>query len=245
MRRYASGYNNYKPRSLRKQEQKSIRKFIYTVIFGIFILFFLITWGLPNLIGSLTIFRKATSPATQAVVVEDTAIAPPVLNIPYEATNTANIRVNGYSSPGTKVELYLDDELKNTTEVGDDGSFTTDEITLSLGTNNIYGKTLDQDKKSLPSKNIKVLFNNEKPTLDIISPSDNQQVKGGDKKVVVSGKTDPENNVTVNGSTVIVNNDGAFSTTVSLNDGDNTINITSTNMFGNSTKTERKVNYST
>ena len=94
------------------------------------------------------------------------------------------------------------------------------------------------------SKNIKVYFNNEKPKLEVSSPSDNQEIKGGDKKIRVTGNTDPQNTVAINGASVIVNGAGDFASDVTINDGDNTITIVTTNSFGNSTSIDRKVKYS-
>jgi formylmethanofuran dehydrogenase subunit C len=117
------------------------------------------------------------------------------------------------------------------------------DISLSIGTNNIYGKTIMGDKQSLESKTIKLYYDSEKPKVDITSPTDNQEIKGGDKKIRVAGNTDPQNSITINGSTVIVNGAGDFATDVNINEGDNTLTITVTNRFGNSTSVERKVKY--
>jgi hypothetical protein len=195
-------------------------------------------------VGGLTYITHFNSkPVVKNTSDEDIAIPPPVLNIPYEATNTATIAINGYTTPDTKVEIYLDDELKNTTDVKSDGSFQTSDISLSIGTNNIYGKTIMGDKQSLESKTIKLYYDSEKPKVDITSPTDNQEIKGGDKKIRVAGNTDPQNSITINGSTVIVNGAGDFATDVNINEGDNTLTITVTNRFGNSTSVERKVKY--
>lgn len=242
MRRYS-----YKPRSIRKKEKKTAVRLIVNFIIAIAIVYFLISWGLPALIGGLSYIQKLKSPPkkTAASIVEDTAISPPVLNIPYEATNTATIRIKGYSSADSKVEIYLDDDLKTTVNTQSDGSFQSDDIDLALGTNNIAARTVDEKgNKSLPSKNIKVIYSNEKPSLKINEPQDGQEIKGGDKKVKVSGSTDTDNSVSINGSTVIVNNEGSFSQEININEGDNIIVIVATNRVGNSTTSERRVKYS-
>lgn len=233
----------YKPRSIRKLEKKARNRFILSVIIIIIFFYALVSWGLPLIIGGLSEISKTARPAIVQKITEDPAIAPPVLNIPFEATSSPELIITGYSSPNTRVEIYLDDEIKTTTSVKEDGSFITDPITLLLGTNNIYGKAISDSKKSLPSKTIKLNFSNEKPTLDLSEPQDGTQVKGGDKKIHVSGKTDPSNSVTVNGATLIVNNQGNFSTDISLNDGDNTITIITQNQVGNTSKLERKITY--
>ena len=235
--------NYYKPRSIRNLEKKSRRNFIISVIFVLLFIYFLINWGLPGLIGGLSIFNK-TKTDQQKSIAEDVTLAPPVLNIPFEATNSSTLVINGYAASNAKVEIYLDDQYKETVDTSPDGNFKAEPVTLSLGTNNIFGKTIDENgKSSLPSKTIKINYSNEKPKLEVSEPEEDKQLKGGDKKVKVSGKTDPENNVTVNGVTIIVNSDGNFSTDQNINDGDNQITIFTTNSFGNSTQTQRKVTY--
>lgn len=239
--------NRYTPRSIRRLKKQSSKKLIWTIILTFLVIYFLLSWGLPALVGSLAVFNKFkdapvknTTPAT-----EDTAIAPPVLYIPFEATSSAKLQISGYATPDSEVEIYVDDELKDTAKTNPEGRFSTSQIELTPGTNNISGRTvLENNKKSLPSKNIKLIFSDEKPKLEVTEPGDGTNIKGGDKKVRVSGKTDPENSISVNGATVIVNGDGNFSTTADLNDGDTIILIQAVNQVGNITKIERKVNYS-
>lgn len=239
---------NYTPRSLRRLERKSKRNLFLSIGLIVFFLYLIIAWGLPALIGGLSVFNKFKPSSPKPSAIEDSAIAPPVLNIPYEATNSASIRISGYATPQAKVEIYLDDELKTVAETDENGNFTSDNVELALGNNNISSKTVLNSsgdiKKSLASKSIRLIYSNEKPKLDLSSPSDNQQIKGGDKKITVSGTTDPSNNLTINGSTIILNQDGGFSKDIQINDGDNTITVVATDSIGNSTKIERKVNYS-
>jgi hypothetical protein len=247
MQRYNySPRSSFKPRSLRRNENKAKNKLVFTFAIAAILLAIFLLWGLPTLVGGLSFLNKFKStPKTNTTNIEDAAIAPPVLNIPYEATNTATIKINGYSTPNTKVEIYFDEQLKNTVTTDDGGNFITDDLSLDQGTNNIYGQTINADgKKSLASKTIQLTYSNQKPKLDISSPPDGQQIKGGDKKIVVSGNTDPLNSATVNGTTVIVGNDGNFTTTININDGDNIITIVTTDQFGNNNEVQRKVNYS-
>ncbi len=204
----------------------------------------MISWGLPALIGSLSVFIKLKK-KKKKVETLDAAITPPVLNIPFEATNTATLKLSGYSSPNTKVEIYIDDQLVETIETDSDGAFNIEALELALGINNIYGKTINEKgNSSLASKTIKLIYNNEQPILEVTEPSDGQEIKGGDKKIRVSGKTEPINSITINGVTAIVNGDGNFSKEISLNDGDNLIEVVAINQVGNSTKHSVTVKYS-
>lgn len=245
MKKYSSRYPSYKPRSLRRAEKKLKKNLVLTIVVIFVIAFVLLNWGLPALIGGLSAFNRLKPEEKKVELnLEDSAIAPPVLNIPFVATNSATIKISGYAAPKSKVELYLDDDLKDTVTTSIDGGFVFENVSLSVGINNIYGKTIDdKNHTSLPSKNIRLNYSSEKPKLEVTEPSDGQEVKGGDKKVNVSGKTDPDNLVSVNGQTTIVNSDGNFSIAININDGDNTLSILATNSIGNINKIERRVKY--
>lgn len=247
MRRYRSrGYSAQ--RAIRRQEKKSRNRFFITVLLAIFFLYVIFVWVLPFLIGGLSFLNKfKPSPSAPQPVSENPTLAPPVLNIPYEATSTAQIQVKGYAQADTKVEIYKDNSLKSTITAKEDGSFISDPIPLTLGTNSFYGKTTDdKGNKSLPSKTITITYSSEKPNLTVQNPSDNQTISG-DKKLTVSGHVDSPSNLTVtatvNGSQVIISSDGNFSQVVDIQDGDNNIVITATDQAGNSTQISRKVTY--
>ncbi|MDO8498848.1 MAG: hypothetical protein Q7S44_03615 [bacterium] len=244
---YKQSFSSNRPFSFRNKEKRAKKKLYVVILLVSFLTYFLFTWFLPNFIGGLTFLNRfKSSPVPQQSVSDNATLAPPVLNIPFEATNSATIKVHGYAVPKSKVEIYIDDNLQNTTTASDDGSFTSDEIFLNLGTNNIFGKTVDdQGNKSLSSPAIHITYESEKPQLDLKEPQDNQTINGGDKKVTVSGSVDAskEITVTINSNRVIVNSGGSFSQTVNLNDGDNDIVVIATDAAGNSTQITRKVVY--
>lgn len=249
MKRYHSRYQSKPKSSLsRRSERKSKRKLILTALISIFLVYSLFAWLLPTLIGSLSVINKfKPTPVKEASITENISLAPPVLNIPFESTNTGSISIKGYSTPNVSVEIYLDDEIKTTSKTKDDGSFVSDNISLTLGTNNISGKTVDEKgNKSLSSKPIRIIYSNEKPSLDLSSPSDNQEIKGGDKKVLITGSTDANKGITVsaNGIQLIVNSEGKFSQTIDINEGENNIAVSATDSAGNSIQLTRRVTYS-
>lgn len=201
-----------------------------------------IQWILPYFISGIGFINSIIKPSKKVITQNSVALAPPVLNIPYEATNTAQINISGFSTPNSKVKIYLDDEPKHEAEVLSDGSFTAENVSLVLGTNNIYGKTLDEGGESLPSKIIKVTYDNEKPLLNISEPEDGKKVQG-ERKLKISGKTEPGSRVFINGSQTIVDGDGNFFTEQLLNDGDNNFNIRAEDLATNITDVERSVSF--
>lgn len=237
-------YKYHSRRSARRLARKSSKNFIVTLIIVGLLIYATINWLLPNFIGGVGSVKNILQPSQHIAVPKSEAIAPPVLNIPYEATNSASISIKGYGTPNSKVKLYIDDEGMQTVNVSSDGSFTFEEVYLILGINNIYGKTLnDKGEESLPSKTIKLVFDNEKPNLQINEPEDGKKIQGGDKKIKVAGKTEIGTKVFINGNQTIVDKDGNFSQDQSLNDGDNTISIKAADAAGNITEIQRSVNY--
>ncbi len=203
-------------------------------------------WILPTFIGGLSVVKNffGTPSVHQESIAENPVLAPPTLLIPFEATNSAAIDINGYAAINSRVRIYVDDEIKDTIDVKEDGSFISKNIELQLGTNNIYGKTLDsENKESLPSKTLKITYDNEKPVLEISEPEDGKLIKGGDKKVKVSGKSSTDAQVFVNGTRIVLGNEGGFTTDMSLNDGENTITIKAQDNASNNVELERKVIY--
>ena len=171
---------------------------------------------------------------------QNSTLAPPVLSILYEATNSAKIDITGYAISKSKVQIFIDDQFKKEIISEDDGSFLVKDIELVLGINNIYGKTVDPDTISLPSKTIRVIYDNEKPPLEISEPDDGKTIEG-EKRVTVSGKTEPNSKVFITNTQVIVDSEGKFSTIVNLNEGENLITIRALDQAANITETERKV----
>ena len=225
--------------------QKNVKQHLIIVLIALAIFGYLaFAYIIPFLEGGLTYFNRYKQVEKGTNIVEDTTVAPPTLNIPFEATNTAAIKVTGYADKESKVEIYVGNDLKDTVSTQPDGSFSVEAIPLSDGNNAIYGKTVNADKSSLPSKAIKIAYSNEKPELTVSDPADNSEIKGGDKKVKVAGQTDPDNSVMINGAFVIVSYEGKFSKEVSLNDGDNTITIQTTNIYGSITQITKQVKYS-
>ena len=236
----------YSTRSARRISKNTKRKLIFTIIFILFVFYATLNWILPNLIGGVGTIRDIFKPSKVKNVTDITSqevLAPPTLNIPFEATNSATINIPGYAQSGTKVKIYLDDNLNIDIETENDGSFLAKNLELVIGTNNIYAKTNKGNKESLPSKTFRVTYDRDSPNLSVFEPADNKEIQGGDKKVKIAGKTDSDSYIFVNGIRIIVNSDGAFTTEVNINEGENNISIKAQDTATNTTEIVRKVVY--
>jgi len=234
-------YKNYHSRSTRRLAKKSKNNLIATIFISIVLLFVTVMWLLPALINGLGIINQTVKPTTKQQAIGDNATqAPPVLNIPFQATNLSPIIIKGYATPGVEVKIYLDDSVISTIIAKDDGSFESEEISLNFGINNIYGKTVDSEgKESLASKTIKLDYDNEEPNLDLSEPADGSEIQSD--KVKVTGSTEPTAKVTINNIQIIVHSDGSFTTDFPINEGENNLNIKSTDIAGNTNEIDRRV----
>ena len=235
---------SYRRRSVRIIASKSKKNFLTTLIITVVMGLSLI-WLLPQFINIVGSIKETVKPAEKTLVEEsDTAgLPPPILNIPFEATNTSEIDITGYSTANSKVKLFLDETEVEVVDVTTDGSFIFRNVSLNLGTNNFYGKTLDEEgKESLPSKTIRILYDNEKPSLEVRESEDNRNISG-ERKIKISGVTEINAQIYINGSQVIVDKEGNFQTELMLNDGENIFNIKAQDSASNSTEISRRVNF--
>src|SRR3989344_5120962 len=207
---------SYRARSSRRYVKRSKRNFFVTLIIITLLLFATIQWILPtfvNGVGLVTgIFKEKSRTATN--ITENAQLAPPVLNIPYEATNTAEIDVKGYSTPGSKVKLFLDGQEIEIVDASSEGDFT-----------------------------FRITYDNEKPTLNVSEPEDGKTIQGGEKKIKITGNTEVNAEVFVNDAQIIIDKDGNFSSDQNLNDGENIFTIKSVDPASNITEISRRVVY--
>ncbi len=232
---------------LRRRSVGQSKKQLYASLFGIVIVLFIaINFG-PYLIGSAgTIIDKITGKTGQdAAVKSDAQIQPPTLDLIPAATPSANIRVTGRTDyPNGSVELYVNGSLSDTANVDNSQNFEFGSVSLSNGDNYIKARMVLNNQKSDFSNEQKISYTKSAPKLDISNPTDKQSFNKADQIIPVRGITDPDNNVTVNGFTAIVDNSGNFSYNLSLTQGDNKVTIIATNPAGQTTTKDLTVSYS-
>lgn len=134
---------------------------------------------------------------------------------------------------------------------GQDGKKTcTYEATgLSDGTNTITLKVSDNDGNESETATVTFVISTSAPTLSVTSPVDGLLTNSS--TVTVSGTAAAGSDsvtlskVTVNGTTVAVEQDGSFSTEISLTEGTNTIVIIAEDSLGKTTTVTRTVTLDT
>lgn len=230
---------------LQQHRQKEQTKKILLLLVVIVILmgvFFQI--GLKSIISATVFINNLVrgNTTSQNEVPEDAASSfYGIINIdePEAATSEATIILSGDASEFEKVEFYL-----NNVKVEDatikNGSFNEEIGRLREGENKVYIlATADSGKIKKKSEVYTVNYINEPPELEIESPKDGD--KTTNTEIQVKGKTDKGTSVRVNNFPVVVDFEGNFSTNVRLKEGENTIEVTSTDIAGNTEKKEIKV----
>ena len=206
-------------------------------------IFVLIKFGIPALVGfSLFISNSKQTPAPSAQNSAE-VITPPQLNPLPVATNSADFALSGKTQPQAAVSLYLNDNLLDKTQADNNGSFSF-KSSYVQGDNKIYVKAKLNNETSDPSDTLDVLFKNTPPDLTVNSPTDGQQFSKDQNSVNVTGSTDAGVNITVNGHWAVIDQNNNFSYQLNLQNGENDIKIEATDLAGNKTDKEIKVNYS-
>ena len=161
--------------------------------------------------------------------------APPQIRITYEATNSAQIDIFGYSEPGATVYLTDNGESVGNVVTTENGSFSFSDTALTLGDNAFTAIAVDQTgNKSQTSEEQTVYFSNKAPelTVEVGTPADG--------KVEIKGSTNGTRLV-VNDRLVILSAGGKFQTLISVPSGENTLVFAATDRAGNQTKKEVKI----
>ncbi len=240
----ATDNTSHKSRMRRTLERQSKRNILLMGLAIIIIIGAVIMYGqiividLSLLLGTT---KKATTLPTDTGSVS--YIAPPVLNPVLSATNSATALFSGQITNADQVKLYINDELTDVAKPNADHTFNFSDIKLKEGNNMIKAVAWLKDKKSSDSNTLSVTYLKDPPNLTIDQPNDGDSFHGP-SVLMIKGKTDPDDSVTINGTLVITKNDGSFNFEITLHNDENEIKVKATDNAGNSTEKIIKVSYS-
>lgn len=167
-----------------------------------------------------------------------------VLELTDEGGSGINISTVSFKLNGVDLSSALvwdgDDSHKTTTYTA---------ANLSDGINTIELSVIDNDGNESEIDEVSFVVSTSNTTLEIVGPPEN--LVTNDSPIEITGNVgtpDPSNpviSVTVNGDPVIIGDDGSFSATVDLEDGENTIIIMATDSEGKTTTVIRHVTLDT
>jgi bacillopeptidase F len=203
--------------------------------------FIVLRWGLPLLV-KLAVFLGDIKAGTEKVEQADTIapIAPQLLSLPV-ATFSAQIKVAGFAETGSKVTVYVNSQARGEVVTDSNGGFEVDKVGLAAGKNGVWAVAVDQaGNKSQDAAVVYVDMDDIKPELTLESPTD--QTTTAASNIEIKGKvSEPEAEVTVNGRFVPVSAGGSFAVKISLNPGENKLNIKARDRAGNEAMRELTV----
>ncbi len=208
----------------RKKEEQVTKKTVWLGFLTISIFILIIVFGLPLLIRFSILLGNSKS---KKDTTNDNVLPPlaPRLVIPFEATNSSKIKINGFAETGSVVELLKNEESIGKIDVTQEGDFVFNDIDLSEGNNNFSAVAIkDKNGSSEVSKEIVVIFDNKSPELIMSNPKEETiTVDLADFDII--GKSEKGVSVLVNGRVATVDDDGNFKMKVQLNAGKNDIEI--------------------
>ncbi len=201
----------------------------------------MVKWGFPLFI------KIIAGNGVEVKRTEEDIIPPqtPILSALPEATNGAEIIIEGYTEGGANIELNVNDVLNKTDTAKDDGFFS---LTASLqnGSNRIQVRAVDAANNASLSEIKLVNLDNEPVVLTIVSPKDGTEYIGKNSQAVeINGKVNKSNTqVLANNSFVDVARDGTFTHRLQLSNGDNNIKIVASDKAGNKDEVNLRLIYS-
>ncbi len=219
-----------------------IQKILLSIVLFIAFVIFFLSSGIKMLV-SFTLFlnqlanggqSKQTTQQTESL---NTVSIDPIPS----ATSSSTLLFSGTALNFDRLEIYLNDEKQDEISISD--SFDGEVKGLEKGENSIHfiAKST-QSKETKKSEVFSVLFKSDKPKLEISEPTDGARTNKED--IRISGTTDKETTIRVNGQPLIVDVVGKFTTIFRLKDGENKIQITAEDIVSNQEKKELTVTYS-
>lgn len=229
-------------RLARRNDETVTKKTVFMGFLTIFFIVLVILFGLPLLV-KFSVFLGNTKKVDSS----DEKLVPPLaprLVIPYEATNSANISVSGFTEVGVEVELFKNEVSVGKTQVTENGDFVFKNISLDDGDNSFSAiATSKKAGSSDGSVPIVVSFDNKAPDLKITNPSESElTVDYADFDII--GESEKGSSVTINGKVAVVDDDGKFKLKFQLNTGKNELEVISRDVAGNELKKKISITYS-
>ncbi len=228
---------------LKNEEKRAYKRLLLSAAVVIFFIITFAMWGFQILAKFAEFLDLIRNTANPPAVSQDTiAPAPPRLYPLPNATNSANLTISGYAEAGSTVEIIINSQSISKTLADNNGNFKFENLTIKEGNNRIEARAIDKagNQSSLTEPAI-VILDKTPPTLEVNYPPDNVTFSSDKREVVVSGATEENATVTVNGFWAITDQEGNFSYNLILNNGENKITVEAADAAGNKKQITRVV----
>lgn len=230
-------------RLVRKNEETVTKKTVFMGFLTILFAIFIVVFGLPFLI-KFSVFLGDMKKTNDGLESKTLAPLAPRLIIPFEATNSATIKVSGFAEAKVEVELFKNEISIGKTMVTENGDFTFEKISLDDGENNFSAIASSEETGagdgSIP---ISVVYDKQSPALKLTNPSETSlTVDYADFDII--GESEKDVSISVNGRLAVVDENGNFKLKIQLNMGKNDVEVIAHDSAGNETKTTVAITYS-
>ncbi|MCA9369563.1 MAG: hypothetical protein H6774_03425 [Pseudomonadales bacterium] len=234
-----TGDNSPTSRLKEFEEKKTVRRSLLIIGFSVVLFLLFLVFGLPFFFG---VFVNLVGSGLE----EEVVVSPqsPSISVPFEATNSASVQVVGYAQSGAEVSLRRASSTLGRVVASEDGSFS-QLISLQEGSNTVTAVAIHNGLESVASTPLTILLDTKPPALEVNEPSDNASFTSrAEQELIISGSTDQEASVTINGRYTPVASDGTFTLTQQLVEGENTLTVVARDDVGNETTRELSVSFS-
>lgn len=235
--------NNMYSRRLKTEEYKNKRNAFLFVFLTIITILFIFFFGLPSVIKFAAFLTEINQSSTPVDINDTTPPPPPRLESLPVSTKEEKIEIKGSTEPGAKVTIFINNKEEELVS-DSDGKFG---ITYSLikGENFISAKSTDNSGNESQKSDIqKIILDTEPPELEIKKPSDGSEFYGSrQRQLVIEGITEENSKVQVNQRQVVVESNGEFTYTTTLQEGDNNFTVTTEDSAGNKTEKSFSVKF--
>ncbi|MBQ6436430.1 hypothetical protein IJJ27_02610 [bacterium] len=171
----------------------------------------------------------------------------PLFNAPPTDTNVASVKMSGFGTPGSKVQLVVNGDARPQylVEVGINGEFAL-MVDLDEGENTIQAYSYDdRGLESKVTKKYSVNLDTKIPEIDLQAPENGQEFMGtGVQTITIHGQTEPGAKVVVNNTAGRANSEGIFDINYRLTDGNNILEVVATDAAENEAHVTIQVRYS-
>ncbi|MFA6250484.1 MAG: hypothetical protein WC686_03150 [Candidatus Shapirobacteria bacterium] len=230
-------------RLARKSDEEITKKTIFLGLMTVVVFLAIMLFGLPLLVKFSIFLGEAKIRGNKDDKEKVLPPRPPRMVLPFEATNTAKININGFAEANVWVELLKNDVSIGKTQVGDTGEFRFGEIELNEGENEFSSiATTDDGGSSEVSKIVKITFDDKAPEFEMLNPKEAElTVDSADFDVI--GKSEKGVSVSINGRMAMVDDEGGFKLKIQLNAGKNNVEVVVKDLAGNEQKKKITLTY--
>ncbi|MCX6705673.1 MAG: hypothetical protein NTV24_01020 [Candidatus Woesebacteria bacterium] len=215
------------------EEKRNTRKAVVFVLLSLIIVVFLATNGL-SLITKVINFASSFKKNPQTIeFLDKTPPSPPFLQSIPDATNVSPFEITGRVELENTVVINFNSKEEEI-QTDENGNFSA-KFELIKGDNTFFAYTKNPaGNKSQDTKKYVLVFDNEVPDIKILTPSDGTSFYGSrQKNVTINGTTKIDSSLTINDRIATVGDDGGFSLSYSLSNGENNLIIKSVDKAGN------------